>query len=82
MLSFFKSEFGTIFFFIIFFFSFSQGHNVCKDNKNDTCAHPEAVTCNSVAMEVQHLCKLLTGPDKGLGSRLIGRCVSCLLALR
>lgn len=28
----------------------------------------EAVTCNPVAMEVQHLCKLLTEHDKGLGS--------------
>lgn len=73
---FFSSEFGT--FFLLFF----QRHNVCKVMKNETSVHSKAVTCNPVAMEGHHLCRLLTGSDKGPGSCLIDCCVSRLLALR
>lgn len=71
--TFFSSEFSTFFF---------QRHNVCKVMKNETSVHSKAVTCNPVAMEVHHLCRLLTGPDKSPGLCLIDCCVSRLLALR
>lgn len=64
---------------VCFFLYVFSGHFVRL--KSETRIHSTKVTCNRVAMEVQHLCRLLTGPDKGLGSCLIGRHVSRLLSL-